>query len=379
MERVFSRIPQDANPENRVDRTPWRPTLLGGQGSGVRGQDSPPRRRNPSLKTVLLATAAFWAVLATGCERQKRGEEAVAWVNGEPIAFSTFWDEIKSRYNEVAETSSPQQDVLLVLKKKVLSDLIRERLLLQEASRRGLTVSEGNLQARIDTIKEGYTNSPLRKSLIKHSMDYDQWCQALRENMIIEALFTSVLSEAGEVTGQEISQYYKDHLDEFLVPEAVQLNQIVVKNRSQAQKLLWRIRRGEDFQALAEKHSIGPEREASGRLGTYRRGELPEPLEKAAFSTPAGKVTSLVETQHGFHLLQVVKRIPSHVRTEEEAHEEIARKILQEKEQAYYDEWVARLIHGSDIRVHASLVDLVVKDEPTKSLPFRNEANREPK
>jgi parvulin-like peptidyl-prolyl isomerase len=101
-------------------------------------------------------------------------------------------------------------------------------------------------------------------------------------------------------------------------------------------------------------------------------------LENAAFATPTGKVTSLVETQHGFHLLQVVKRIPSHLQTEEEAQEEIARKLLQEKEQAFYDEWVARLIHDSDIRVHASLVDLVVKDEPTKSLPFHNEANREP-
>ena len=190
-----------------------------------------------ATRVCLVSAGCFLlAVLATGCHRQKQGEEAVAWVNGEPIAFSTFWDEIKSRYDEVTEASSPQQDVLLVLKKKVLSDLIRERLLLQEASRRGLTVSEGNLQARIDKIKEGYANSPLRKSLIKHSMDYDQWCKALRENMIIEALFTSVVSEAGEVTGQEISQYYKDHLDEFLVPEAVQLNQIVVKNRSKAQR-----------------------------------------------------------------------------------------------------------------------------------------------
>ena len=327
---------------------------------------------------LILAGCFLLAALATGCDRQKQGEEAVAWVNGEPIPFSTFWDEIKNRYNEVTEASSPQQDVLLVLKRKVLSDLIRERLLLQEASRRGLTVSEETLEARIDEIREGYTNSPLRKSLIKHAMDYDHWRQALRENMIMEALFTSVVREAGKVTDQEISQYYKDHLDEFLVPEAVQLNQIVVKNRSKAQKLLRRIRRGERFEALAEKYSIGPEKEASGRLGTYRRGELPEPLEKAAFSTPAGKVTSLVETQHGFHLLQVVKRMPSHVQTEEEAQEEIARKLLQEKEQALYDAWVTRLIHDSDIRVHASLVDLVVKDEPTKSLPFQSEANREP-
>lgn len=335
--------------------------------------------RHPATRVRLVLAGCFLlAALATGCDRQKQGEEAVAWVNGEPIPFSTFWDEIKNRYNEVTEASSPQQDVLLVLKRKVLSDLIRERLLLQEASRRGLTVSEEILEARIDEIRAGYTNSPLRKSLIKHAMDYDHWRQALRENMIMEALFTSVVREAGKVTDQEISQYYKDHLDEFLVPEAVQLNQIVVKNRSKAQKLLRRIRRGERFEALAEKYSIGPEKEASGRLGTYRRGELPEPLEKAAFSTPAGKVTSLVETQHGFHLLQVVKRMPSHVQTEEEAQEEIARKLLQEKEQALYDEWVARLIHDSDIRVHASLVDLVVKDEPTKSLPFQSEANREP-
>ena len=104
---------------------------------------------------------------------------------------------------------------------------------------------------------------------------------------------------------------------------------------------------------------------------------MPIPLEKAAFSTPTGKVTSLVETQHGFHLLKVVKRIPSHVQPEEEAREEIARKLTREKEQVFYDVWVERLIQNSDIRVHASLVQLVVKEEPTQPLPFNNEANRE--
>jgi parvulin-like peptidyl-prolyl isomerase len=326
---------------------------------------------------IVLATCFLLTTLAAGCDRQKEGEEAVAWVNGEPIRFSLFWNEIKNRYNEVAEASSPQQDVLPVLKKKVLSDLIRERLLLQEASRRGITVPDEALDARIEELRAGYTGSPLRKSLIKHSMDYDQWRRALRENMIIEALFAHVVQDAGKVTEQEIGRYYREHLDEFLIPEAVQLNQIVVKSRSTAQRLLLLIRKGEDFEALAAKYSIGPEREQSGRLGTYQRGELPVPLEMAAFSTPTGKVTSLVETMHGFHLLKVVKRIPSHVRPEEEAREEIARKLSREKEQVFYDEWVERLIANSDIRVHASLVRLVVKEEPTQPLPFENEANRE--
>lgn len=301
----------------------------------------------------------------------------MAWVNGEPIAFSLFWDEIKNRYNEVTEASSPQQDVLEVLKRKVLNDLIRERLLLKEASRRGITVSDEALQARIDEIREGYADSPLRKTLVRHGMDYDSWRQSLRENMIMEALFHSVVQETGKVTDPEISEYYQAHLDEFLMPETVELRQIVVKNRSLAERLLRRIRKGESFESLARKYSVGPEREASGYLGKYQRGELPEPLEQAAFSTPTGKVTSLVETQHGFHLLKVVKRTPSQVKTEQQAREEIIRRLSQEKEQLYYDEWVERLIRDSDIRVHASLVDLVVRKQPANTLPLQSEANRE--
>ncbi len=328
-------------------------------------------------RALLLLQAVLLTVLLPGCARQEPGKEAVAWVDGEPIAFSTFWDEIRSRYNEVTEASSPQQDVLEVLKRKVLNDLIRERLLLKEASRRGITVSEEALQARVDEIKEGYAGSPLRKSLIKHGMDYDSWRQSLRENLIMEALFRSVVQEAGKVTDQEVSRYYKDHLDEFLMPETVELSQIVVKDRSTAERLLRRIRRGESFESLAVKYSIGPEREASGYLGKYQRGELPEPLEQAAFSTPTGKVTSLVETQHGFHLLKVVKRTPSRVKSEEQAREEIFQRLSQEKEQLYYDEWVERLMGASDIRVHASLVHLVVEKEPAKTNPFQSEANRE--
>lgn len=389
------------------------PALRRGQGSGIRGRvlplhplepgcavsRSPPgvvcpasyrkllgqgprgvllQRPPGSLLTVpILAAVLLLAVLSPGCERKNQGEEAVAWVNGEAIPFSVFWNELKNRYNEVTDTSTPQQDVLQVLKRTVLSDLIRERLLLQEASKRGVTVSDKTLEAGIKAIQDGYAFRPFRRSLTRHGMDYDAWCQALRDQMIMEALFHAVVQEVGEVTDQEISQYYKDHLDEFLHPEAVELQQIVVKDRATAQRLLRRIRQGESFESLAEKHSFGPEREVSGRLGIYRRGNLPEALEKAAFSTPAGKITSPVETGHGFHVLKVVRRIPSHMQSEKEAHDEIARKLSEEKKQVFYDQWIERLVRDSDIRVHASLVQLVEEEEPQPPRPFKNEANRE--
>ncbi len=361
-----------------------------GQGSGVGGQATSPRPTESvplvpvyggKLHRLFTEAAIFLVMLllamAVGCNRQKEGEEAVAWVNGEPIRFSLFWDEIKNRYNEVAEASSPQQDLLLVLKKKVLNDLIRERLLLQEAARRGIKVNEDALDARIEQIRDGYTGSRLRKSLLEHSMDYEQWRKALRENMTMEALFAAVVQDAGTVEDQEVSRYYSDHLDEFLIPESVELNQIVVKSRSTAKRLLRRIRQGASFETLAAKHSIGPEREDGGRLGTFQRGELPVQLEEAAFSTPTGRVTALLETEHGFHLLKVVRRIPPHVRSLEEAGEEIRERLARERRQAFYDDWVERLVQSSDIRVHASLVQLVVKEESTRPLPFKSEVKRE--
>jgi peptidyl-prolyl cis-trans isomerase SurA len=328
------------------------------------------------LPAVLLAAAVFLAASCLGCSRQKEDEEAVAWVNGETILFSAYWDEIRDRYSEVTDASSPQQDVLLVLKRKVLNDMIRERVLLQEASRRGITVSEEALDARVNKIKAGYTDSPFHRSLMQRAMDYDRWRRSLLENMIMEALYDSVVRDAGEPTEEEIREYYQQHLDEFLNPEAVQLSQIVVKNRAAAETVLRRIRKGQSFEELAEKYSIGPEREESGRLGTYHRGELPEPLETAAFSTPTGKVTSPVETQDGFHLLKVVSRIPSHLQTEKEARAEVVRKLSQAKKQALYDQWAERLFRDSDIRVHASLAPLTVQGEPTN--PFQDEATREP-
>jgi parvulin-like peptidyl-prolyl isomerase len=390
MVRVLDFLRRNRGVTCRIGATPFRHSLSGDQGSGVRGENASPRHLEAGCGGPLchearrLSVPAAWllcllalAALTAACDRQEEGQEAVAWVNGEPILLSLFWDEIKNRYSEVAEASSPHQDVLLVLKKKVLNDLIRERLLLQEAARRGITVPDNVIEARVEEMKAGYVDSPLRRRLIEHGMDYDQWLRGLRESLVLEALFADVSLGAGKATDEEVSQYYKSHLDEFLIPETAQVSQIVVKSRSTAQRLLGEIRKGESFEALAVQYSIGPEREDAGSLGTYRRGELPEAMERAAFSTPVGKVSSLVETQHGFHLLKVVGRKPSHVQPEEEVRGEISRKLSQQKKQALYDQWVESLVRDSDIRVHASLAKWVTRGESMEPLSFKNEANRE--
>lgn len=301
----------------------------------------------------------------------------MAWVNKEPIPFSEFWEEYKSRYSEAADPSSPQQDVMRAMKKGVLSDLIREKLLLQEAEKKGITVPDEILDARVKEVQDGYTGSQFRKSLMEHSKGYKPWRQSLRNILILEVLYRRVTREENSVTDDEVETYYEDHLDTYLVPETVHLKQIVVKDRSLAMDLRKRLQKGVDFSALAGKYSLAPEKDQEGSLGAFRKGELPEPLEKAAFSTSVGKVTSLVHTRHGYHLLKVEKKSPAHLALLEEVRETIKQELLAQKKEARYRQWVDGLMGEADIQVNETLKDILLDTNLSESLPSSEEVKDE--
>jgi len=338
---------------------------------------APCRKRTPScgprirsLCLALLVLVCAWA----GCKGQGETEGVVAWVNGEPVPFSLFWQEFRNRSREAGEDPSPRQEVMLSLKREVLADLVRQRLLLQEAARRGIRVSEEALDARVAELRRGYTGSVFQKTLLEHPQGYKSWRGSVRGLLVLEALYRDVVKAAGVVTEEEIQRAYRENPEGFPVPETVRLKQILVKDRSLAAGLYRRIQKGDDFSELASKYSLSPEKERAGELGIFRRGELPEPLEEAAFSTPVGQVTSPISTTYGFHLLEVEARSPARLASLEEAGGQIAGRILREKQDAFHAQWVRTLVRNSDLRVSEAFRDVLREGEPGNLNPLTDEA-----
>ncbi len=73
-----------------------------------------------------------------------------------------------------------------------------------------------------------------------------------------------------------------------------------------AKNLLERIKAGEDFSELARKHSDCPSSAQGGELGEFGKGDMVKPFEEAAFNLKKGKISEIVETPFGFH---IIKRI----------------------------------------------------------------------
>jgi len=83
---------------------------------------------------------------------------------------------------------------------------------------------------------------------------------------------------------------------------------ILVKTQEECEKLKQQIADGADFAALAKEHSDCPSGQRGGELGTFGPGQMVKEFDEVVFSAPIGEVQGPVQTQFGFHLVEVTAR-----------------------------------------------------------------------
>ncbi len=85
----------------------------------------------------------------------------------------------------------------------------------------------------------------------------------------------------------------------------VRASHILVKTEQEAQELYSEISSGKDFAQIASEKSLCPSGANGGDLGFFGKGMMVKPFEDAAFSLEVGELSKPVETQFGWHLIQV--------------------------------------------------------------------------
>lgn len=102
--------------------------------------------------------------------------------------------------------------------------------------------------------------------------------------------------------------------------------------KAEIEKLMARIEAGEDFAALAEKHSQDPgSKVKGGDLGEFARGAMVKPFEDLAFTSAIGKVAGPVKTQYGYHIIKVEGKTPERVKSLEDVKIDLIKEIRAEQ------------------------------------------------
>ncbi len=137
------------------------------------------------------------------------------------------------------------------------------------------------------------------------------------------------------VSEDKLKDEYEAHLADFTIPEQRMLRQIILKDEAGAKDAAARIAKGESFDKVADELTGKPPLD----LGTVKQADVPMPeLAAAAFQTPEGAVTEPVQTPLGWHIAQVLKIVPGHTESFEEAKGKLTHELqLREASNAIYD------------------------------------------
>ncbi|MFQ5349323.1 MAG: peptidylprolyl isomerase [Thermoanaerobaculia bacterium] len=87
-----------------------------------------------------------------------------------------------------------------------------------------------------------------------------------------------------------------------------QARHILVADRQTAEELKTQIENGADFGAVAAEHSQCPSKAQGGALGEFGPGQMVPEFDRVVFSAEVGEVHGPVETQFGFHLIEITSR-----------------------------------------------------------------------
>ena len=83
---------------------------------------------------------------------------------------------------------------------------------------------------------------------------------------------------------------------------------ILVNTQEECGNLKAKIESGEDFGEIARQHSQCPSGQKGGALGEFSPGQMVKQFDDVVFSAEVGKTHGPVQTQFGYHLIQITNR-----------------------------------------------------------------------
>ncbi len=222
--------------------------------------------------------------------------------------------------------------------------VVEQKLLAQEARRFGIEPNEERVATMLETAEQqSGGREALEASLERRGSSYERLVATLTEMDLVRTFVEEKISPTIQVSDEEVSAFYNDHPEVFVVGEQVHARHIVFaaaegvdadtekSAREKAEKAHARAAAGEDFASLARELSEGPTASKGGDLGFFARDQMVPVFADAAFALEAGEISGVVHTSFGFHVIKVEERRPSTTQPIEEASARIRTLLVQQK------------------------------------------------
>ncbi|MFW6449772.1 MAG: peptidylprolyl isomerase [Nanoarchaeota archaeon] len=278
--------------------------------------------------------------------------ELVASVNNEGL----YSDELEKRLEMYQAQFGPT-----FTKQMAINETITEMLLVQEAEKEGIEVSQGLVDSKVNEwvteLEQTVPEEQIEQLLAAENMTLEQYIDELRQSVEVRLLVTellnkTVLSEtekeysAKDISDAELEEEFEENIEKYqqikashiLICYEDSMNCQVERSKDEAEELAKeiyeKIKQGENFEELAEEYSDCPSGSEGGNLGWFTKRDMIDEFFNAASELRNNQISEQVHTEFGYHVIKKVDEKTSF----DELKEEMKTQMEQEQNITWQEE-----------------------------------------
>jgi peptidyl-prolyl cis-trans isomerase SurA len=250
-------------------------------------------------------------------------DRVVAVVNQEIITLSEVekWiDPLKQEI--VAGDRLERRGRIEGLRRQVLDKLIDEKLIDQEVKKSGIKISSKEIEAALEEVRRrnAVTQEDLEKALAVEGLTLETYKKQIEKGLQRQKLINWSVKVEAKPGEKELREFYQKNIGRYRTNETYRPGHILLvipkgatpeeirEIRKKGQKVLEKIKGGEDFGEMALLYSQDASSKNRGDLGYVKKGELLPVFEREALRLKVGEVGGIVRTEFGFHIIKLLDR-----------------------------------------------------------------------
>ncbi|HEY2946478.1 MAG TPA: peptidylprolyl isomerase [Vicinamibacteria bacterium] len=289
--------------------------------------------------------------------------DVAARVNGHAIPMRT----VSSIVEPALHAGNVPPDRRPAAYRQALDQLVMRELITQEAQARHIAADETLVERDYKQARGQFkSDQDWTRFLSGSGFDATSFRTELRTRNLVDKVVRQEAEKLpAAVSDAEAKAFYDQNPKLFDAGERVRASHILLRvpegagaevkkaQRAKAEAVLARVRKGEDFAALARQVSEDPgSAPRGGDLGAFGKGQMVPAFEQAAFALPAGQVSGLVESPFGFHIIKVQARLPAGKVPFDPVKEQIKGHLTQTRREKAVDDLVRGLKSKAKIETY---------------------------
>ncbi len=272
--------------------------------------------------------------------------QVVASVGGEPISMKAFERYLADNSGDGEEEEAEETNAI---RSRLLDQMIEEQLVLRQAAGLGVTVSEAEIDDYLSQIgvSEGEAD-------VAGGEGKEAFRDKVRQGLVLQKVKDKAVLSKVEVTPGEVEDYLKRQPEAARVPRSVVLRQILIDDRSLADRLAEQLVSDPSrFEVLARENSVAPDK---GQARSFAEEQLPVELRDALFRLAPGQASPVMENAGRYLIFQMVRKMEPMDADLSEVRHRLQLELYRKKGEQALERYIADLKEETEIHVHRAIL-----------------------